>query len=174
MNSRECRCRRSAGRRQPQSAVSPTSSEALKGPELHGRNPSDSDPFNVSGRQDSNLRPLGPEAGSLPSTASSGVQPLATIQVSEGAPDNGVRSGRSGTLGRVTPVVPNSRRGLRVAGPGPEALLTVRETARRLRVSTATVYLLCEQGELPHLRVSNAIRVRREDLEAFIGRGGRP
>jgi len=39
------------------------------------------------------------------------------------------------------------------------ALLTAPEAARVLRVSTATVYRLCTQGELPHVRVSNAIRV---------------
>ena len=37
--------------------------------------------------------------------------------------------------------------------------LTVREVAARLRVSTATVYDLCESGGLTHVRVSNAIRV---------------
>jgi len=31
-----------------------------------------------------------------------------------------------------------------------ERLLTVREVAERLRVSTATVYALCKQGELAH------------------------
>ncbi len=38
-------------------------------------------------------------------------------------------------------------------------LLTANEAARVLHVSTATVYRLCTQGELPHVRVSNAIRV---------------
>jgi len=52
-------------------------------------------------------------------------------------------------------------------------LLTVREASEHLRVSTATVYSLVGRSELPAVRVSNAIRVRREDLEAFIGRGGR-
>ena len=37
-----------------------------KGPESAGKTPSDSDPFSVSGRQDSNLRPLGPEPSALP------------------------------------------------------------------------------------------------------------
>jgi excisionase family DNA binding protein len=41
--------------------------------------------------------------------------------------------------------------------PGP--LLTVRETARLLRVSTATVYKLCARGELVHVRVLNVIRI---------------
>ena len=52
-----------AGRVPP---VSPTSRKTSKGPELPGRNPSISDPFTQSGRQDSNLRPLGPEPSALP------------------------------------------------------------------------------------------------------------
>jgi excisionase family DNA binding protein len=38
-------------------------------------------------------------------------------------------------------------------------LLTVREAARVLRVSTATVYKLCALGELAHVRVLNVIRI---------------
>ena len=49
-------------------------------------------------------------------------------------------------------------------------LLTVAEVAKRLAVSRATVYALCERGELRHLRVSNAIRVIPADLEEFITR----
>jgi len=40
--------------------------------------------------------------------------------------------------------------------------------AERLAVCTATVYALCERGEIRHLRVSNAIRVHPDDLKAFI------
>ncbi len=43
-------------------------------------------------------------------------------------------------------------------GP-PGRLLTVREAARLLRVSTATVYKLCARGELAHVRVLNVIRI---------------
>jgi excisionase family DNA binding protein len=50
------------------------------------------------------------------------------------------------------------------------ALLTVREVAARLRVQPVTVYRLCARGSLPHLRVSNAIRVRTEDLEDYLRR----
>jgi excisionase family DNA binding protein len=39
-------------------------------------------------------------------------------------------------------------------------LLTIREVAGILRVCTATVYRMCARGELPHVRVSNAIRVQ--------------
>jgi excisionase family DNA binding protein len=38
-------------------------------------------------------------------------------------------------------------------------LLSVREAAEALSVSPATVYLLCKRGEIPHVRVSNAIRI---------------
>lgn len=58
-----------------------------------------------------------------------------------------------------------------------EWLLSVRDVATALAVSTATVYGLCESGKLPHVRVLNVIRVRREDLQGFIAAGvriGRP
>jgi excisionase family DNA binding protein len=48
--------------------------------------------------------------------------------------------------------------------------------AETLAVCTATVYALCERGEIRHLRVLNAIRVHSDDLEAFIAsvRGSPP
>lgn len=67
---------------------------------------------------------------------------------------------------------------MKTAGPGvrvhrgskDERLLTVAEIADRLSVSTATVYKLCDRGELAHVRVLNAIRVGEADLAAFVGR----
>jgi excisionase family DNA binding protein len=50
-------------------------------------------------------------------------------------------------------------------------LLTVAEVAQLLRFRPVTVYRLVARGALPALRVSNAIRIRREDLEVYI-RGG--
>jgi excisionase family DNA binding protein len=50
------------------------------------------------------------------------------------------------------------------------AVLTAQEAARVLHLSTATVYRLCSQGELPHIRVSNAIRITPADLLAVIAR----
>ena len=50
-------------------------------------------------------------------------------------------------------------------------LLTVREVAGYLRVSTATVYELCARGKLRHVRVLNAIRVASADLRDLLLRG---
>jgi excisionase family DNA binding protein len=52
--------------------------------------------------------------------------------------------------------------------PGGEAdgrLLSVREVAARLKVSTATVYKLCRRGVLRHVRVLNAVRIAAEELD---------
>ena len=50
-------------------------------------------------------------------------------------------------------------------------LLTVKQVAAVLGVSTATVYKLCETGSLRHLRVSDhTIRVLEADLAAFVAR----
>jgi excisionase family DNA binding protein len=49
-------------------------------------------------------------------------------------------------------------------------LLRVTDVAERLGVCAATVYKLCDRGELPHLRIVNSIRVRPEDLAAFLKR----
>jgi len=47
-------------------------------------------------------------------------------------------------------------------------LLPVKEVAQQLGVCNATVYRLVEAGELPHVRIVNSIRIRPDDLEAFI------
>ena len=46
--------------------------------------------------------------------------------------------------------------------------LTAREVAKVLRVSTATVYSLCDRGELEHQRVSNAIRIQESALARYL------
>jgi len=56
---------------------------------------------------------------------------------------------------------------------GADHLLSVREVAARLGASTATVYALCDRGQVPHVRVSNAIRIAPADLVDFIVRGRR-
>ena len=57
---------------------------------------------------------------------------------------------------------------------GGAARLTVRDVAARLGVSMATVYAICERGELAHVRVSNAIRIEPSQLAAYVARQARP
>ncbi|HYD42495.1 MAG TPA: helix-turn-helix domain-containing protein [Anaeromyxobacter sp.] len=108
------------------------------------------------------LRPAGPE-GSQPfaipdrNKVSGASLPPANVQPFTAVPARG--NGRRAPVGRLRAVDGNR-------------LLTVRDAARVLGVSTATVYALCDEGRLAHVRVGNAIRVRPADLEAFTS-GGR-
>ena len=50
-------------------------------------------------------------------------------------------------------------------------VLTVKETAERLKLSVGCVYQLLAERRLPHLRIGcgrGAIRIREEDLSAFL------
>jgi excisionase family DNA binding protein len=48
-------------------------------------------------------------------------------------------------------------------------LLTVREVAAFLRVSTRTVYAMCDEGRLAHVRIMNAIRIDPALLRRCLG-----
>jgi excisionase family DNA binding protein len=61
----------------------------------------------------------------------------------------------------ASPVL-RSRRAMGAVVPG--AFLTVREAARRLKVSTATVYKACARGKMPCVRVLNVLRIPEEGL----------
>jgi excisionase family DNA binding protein len=50
------------------------------------------------------------------------------------------------------------------------ALLSVRQAAQLLGVSTAIVYRLCERSDLAHLRISHTIRIRPGDLATYAER----
>lgn len=54
--------------------------------------------------------------------------------------------------------------------PFPHELLTAREVAELMRVSTMTVYRLIKSGELPAIRVGKHLRIRRDDVEAYFDR----
>jgi excisionase family DNA binding protein len=109
-----------------------------------------------SGRQDLNLRPLGPE-GSTRGSDTFGSGPPAS-DVSETT--RGRRRSRSDTdrlrrPGMAASVTFQSRR-----TSGTCRLLTVPEVAERLRVCRATVYRLVAEGRIPAVRISSgAIRV---------------
>jgi len=47
-------------------------------------------------------------------------------------------------------------------------LLTVREVAAEMRVSTMTVYRLIKAGELPAIRVGKHFRIKGGDLLAYL------
>ena len=49
-------------------------------------------------------------------------------------------------------------------------MLTVKQVAAAMQVSTATVYELVRRGRLPHVRVLNAIRISESALSEFMAR----
>lgn len=57
---------------------------------------------------------------------------------------------------------------LRALWGGRDRPLKVAEVAEHLGVSDATVYGLCERGELPYVWVVTSMRIRPRDLEEFI------
>jgi excisionase family DNA binding protein len=54
-----------------------------------------------------------------------------------------------------------------------QPLLPVRQVAALLGTCSATVYRMCEQGELEHFRVRNAIRVPMVALKVYLARAKR-
>jgi len=55
------------------------------------------------------------------------------------------------------------------ASPGVSSrLLTVREVASLLRMCRATVYSLCERGQLAHVRIGASIRIQPGDVELLL------
>jgi excisionase family DNA binding protein len=55
----------------------------------------------------------------------------------------------------------------------PEHLLTVADLAVALKVSKATVYAMVGRNELPHLRISNAIRFEASVVSEIVARSRR-
>ena len=49
-----------------------------------------------------------------------------------------------------------------------DVLLSVKAVARRLSVSTATVYRLCKTGEVPCVRLGASVRIRASDLDQLV------
>jgi excisionase family DNA binding protein len=61
------------------------------------------------------------------------------------------------------------RDGLRPAESLGDRLLMVREVAELMRVSNMTVYRLIKAGDLPAIRVGKNFRIRRSDVESYLG-----
>lgn len=51
-----------------------------------------------------------------------------------------------------------------------EQLLTVKEAANQYRVSTATIYSWIYSGQLPALRINNALRIKSAELSKIVTR----
>ena len=117
-------------------------------------------------RPDSNRRPT----GSKP--CSEGVQsvptlcnPLETLDPSDATGRHGSQLSTGVFKNSATQALP----AFRLLPGGADDLLTVRDVATRLGLSTATVYALIDRGDLAHVRVStNAIRVHPADLAAYL------
>ncbi len=117
----------------------------------------------MSGGLDLNQRPLAPQAKSGPPA---GVAPPGSASQ---APDNADDREVAGS----DALAPDGRDGTAFAAPvlrdsQSRSLLTVAEVARRLGVCKATVYRICAEGRLAHVRISNAIRVPGEALVAYL------
>lgn len=52
-----------------------------------------------------------------------------------------------------------------------DALLTVGEVARAMRVSTMTVYRLIKHGDLAAIRIGRGYRIRQSELERYLEAG---
>ena len=75
---------------------------------------------------------------------------------------------RSPFVTRLLPESGATAARLAVLAGGKDRLLSVREAAEQLGLCTATLYGLCAEGALPHIRILNAIRIAPADLAAFI------
>jgi integrase len=101
-------------------------------------------------------------------TRRSGSQGVGIVAGSVGGSVQPSQPSAPDTRSFATHLLPAS--GPAVCGVVAISLLTVARAAALLGVSAATVYKLCDRGELPHARVSNSIRIAESDLEALLRR----
>jgi excisionase family DNA binding protein len=139
--------------------------QAHQAPE--GRNPvvpEGSTGFLESGRQDLNLRPLGPERPPADSHAlSGGTTARHPVDLVGGAEEAGSHP-EAPIAYEATPFgAPVARLGRSV-----EDWIDPADVATRLKVGRATVYALVKSGQLHHRRVGLQIRVPLSALEEFL------
>ena len=84
--------------------------------------------------------------------------------------DDALHSLRVLPQGRGQPSTAPTLADLQVLYCGRDRLLRVAEPAEHLGVCNATVYRLCERGELRHVWIVNSIRIRPDDLRSFLDR----
>ncbi len=158
----------------------------------------------LSGREDLNLRPFGPETGEAPShgdaigtnaadslhtdtspqssdsqlstafTESFGTHLVPGSAATRGhggaKPASGGQGATPAPKTRQRPSVAPTPADLQVLWGGRDRLLTVAEFAEHLGVCNATVYRLCDRGELAFVWIGNSMRIRPDDLRAFLDR----
>jgi len=117
-----------------------------------------------------NLRPPGPEPETeefhTVTSGRMGEQPLEKTAAVEATDSDLVAPSGYGETPFGAPVVRDLP-----PDPGPqERLLTVRQIASRLGVSTALVYKLSERNELQTVRISGALRFHESALQSFLAR----
>jgi excisionase family DNA binding protein len=134
-----------------------------KTPVTCGRRARDDRGFLVWALQVSNLRPLpcetepGASHGFAP--GSPGSQASETPEDPERGALHTMRPVPLVRMAFSTRLLPDARSPASATlGVVMEPLMTVRELATMLRLSTATVYAMCRRGQLEHIRVGNCIR----------------
>jgi excisionase family DNA binding protein len=97
-------------------------------------------------------------------------KPLQSLGIVEGSTCTQMQPGAREIIRFAPPLLRKqaSKSRVRSVALARPALLTVAEVAAELRVSKATVYGLVEQGQLPHKRVLNSIRIAATDFEDFL------
>ena len=73
-----------------------------------------------------------------------------------------------GLLSIVVGDVGSAGQGVTTVGERQHELLTVREVADAMRVSTMTIYRLVRAGALPAIRVGKHFRIRARDLDEYL------
>jgi excisionase family DNA binding protein len=123
----------------------------------------------ITGGAGGSVQPSQPFAGKTKSFATYLLPDSGTTLAHGGAEAGPAAQGASGgekraPIAGVAPTLAD----LLVLWGGRDRLLRVAEVAEHLGVCNATVYRLCERGELPHVWVVNSIRIRPSDLQAFL------
>ena len=108
------------------------------------------------------------ETGFEPATLSLGKR--AGRLAEDGSASQAFTTARDSRSAGFHSVSPDARICRPFAAPVLQDLLTVRQVADRLGVSTATVYKLCNRGSLRYVRILGAIRIAPAELTAFLGR----
>ena len=50
----------------------------------------------------------------------------------------------------------------------PNDMMNIKQAAEILGIGTSTVYRLCDQNTIPHIKIGGSIRLRRSTLENFL------